>query len=62
LVTPKTFAIAVIGVLAFAHLTQSFFPLPFAMVRAVDSAALAVLHTMHPPAPESCATAVSEEC
>lgn len=62
MVTPKTFAIAVIGVLAFAYLTQSFFPLPYAMVKAVDNAALAVLHTMHPPAPEVCATTVSGEC
>jgi hypothetical protein len=62
LFTPKTFAIAVIGALAFAHLTQSFFPLPYAVVKSVDNAALAVLHTMHPPAAESCATTVSGEC
>jgi hypothetical protein len=32
------------------------------VVKSVDNAALAVLHTMHPPGPDSCATTASGEC
>ena len=59
---PQTFAAIVAGVLAFAHLTQSFLPMPYAAVKAVDNAALAVLHSMHPPTPQACTATASGDC
>ena len=62
MLTPKTFAVIVAGILAFAHLTQSFLPIPYAAVKAVDDTALAVLQSMHPSTPQDCTATATGDC